>query len=175
MSTVLFNPTNEVLRGMYSGIDFVIKSGEKIKVDDNKANHLLNSLTKKGLCVLSYGDNEHEIAEQGIARNLKFKKAQILTYNQANEARKAQGMSYLEPPEAVKEYSIELGIKLNEPYTMMEAEQNALSKTNRENAELRSQVNDLTDKLNQLLSRFNSQEEQSEETEKTPIKSKSKK
>lgn len=171
MSATLFNPTNEVLKGMYIGLDFVIKPGQKIRVDDAKANHLLinNELVKRGLCVLDYvepedaKEYEEKIARQGIARNIEFKEKQIVRYNQRNESRKMTGKTYLPATNLVKNYAIELGIELNKPYDVRDAEKMAISQTQSENADLKNQVAALNDKLNKLMDHMSAGQEAKKE------------
>lgn len=171
MSIVLFNPTNEVLTGLYAGINTVLNPGDKIKVDDSRAHHILNNLGPRGLCTLEYGDDEEKRAEEGKARNLAFKKKQVLEYNQRNESRKMQGMSYHEPTKAVVKYGMELDIALNETYTMKDAEKAAISEAKRENIALKDQVDNLTNKLNAFLEKMAEKEIAAEVVEE-PIKRK---
>jgi sugar phosphate isomerase/epimerase len=151
MATIIYNPTNEVLIGEHSGVTLIVNPEDKIKIEDSKAKHLLNKLGRRGLSVLDYGCDEKKVGEEGIERNIDFKKKQVIEYNQRNESRKMQSMSYLMPTKSVKAYAIELGIELNEPYSLKDAEKEAITETKKENTELKKQINNLEDKLTQIL------------------------
>ena len=121
--TVVFNPTNEDLRGFKGGIEYNFPKfpdkGHKVKLDDAAAAHLLNHLGPRGLCKLEYGDEEKEdeIGAGGLKRNADFKEKQIAAYNHHNEFNKQQGHAYVEPTSDIKRYAEELGKELFAPYT----------------------------------------------------------
>ncbi len=139
---VIWNPTNEDIDMQYAGISFTLKSGEKRDFDVNVANHIINSFGVRGLTPLKYGDeaNEKKIGEDGIARNIEFKKRQITLYNQQNENRKHMNLGYQPPSAILKKYAIELGIKLLEPFTVRDEERAAISKSSAENEELKTKL-----------------------------------
>ena len=147
----LFNPTNETLRMVYAGIDFILESGQKRQADDACANHLLNSHGPRGLCQLVYGDDEKVVAKLGVQRNLEFKKNQVSRYNIMNEQRKMQGLGYLRPTEEIRKYAVELGLSLLEPYALKDEEKDAISTLQRENRELKSQLGELMIQINKFL------------------------
>jgi hypothetical protein len=89
------------------------------------------------LTFLKYGDIEAEVGEKGKERNRDFKKRQVQIYNQTNEQRKLTRLGYLEASKKVKEYALELGIELIEPYSLKDEEKSAISKSTVENADLR--------------------------------------
>ena len=133
MSKVLFNPTKEKMSAFHEGIETFLQpcpeDGHKIKVPDNKANHILNYLGPRGICVLEYGDEskEQQIAEAGLQRNKEFKIKQVVRYNQDNQAREQSLKPYIEPTAQVKRYAEEVGIKLIEPYVVEDTKNKKIS------------------------------------------------
>lgn len=146
---VIYNPTNESIKMMFSGIDVTLQPEEKKKVEDACANHLLNSHGQRGLCALEYGDeaNESRIAEQGRERNKEFWKSQIARYNAMNEQRKMQGLGYLKPGQELRQHSLDLSIQLLEPYTLKDEEKGLMTVLKRENEELREQIKQLAESM----------------------------
>lgn len=121
----------------YAGRSFTLHSGEKQEVNQACGNHLLNGFGQRGLTSLAYGDDEAKIGQEAIDRNIRFKKRMLGEYNQRNEQRKMMGLGYLTPTSKLREYAVELAIKLIEPYTMKDAETEAISKATEENRQLR--------------------------------------
>ena len=105
----------------YAGRSFTLASGEKEEVNEACANHLLNSFGQRGLTFLKYGDDEQDVGDKAKERNKEFKKRQVQIYNQTNEQRKLTRLGYLPPSQKLKEYALELGVELIEPYTIPEA------------------------------------------------------
>ncbi len=148
----IFNPTNESFKMMYAGIEILMVPEEKKTVDDAMAGHLLKHFAARGLSQLLYGDNEQIVGDQGKTRNYDFKKEQINRYNIMNENRKMQGMGYLPPTQEIKKYSIELGIKLLEPYTMKDEEKSEISRIGKENAEMNKKIMALMEQMGEMTS-----------------------
>lgn len=151
MSIMLFNPTNEKFEMQYAGLTVFMEPEEKKKVSDACGKHLLNSFGPRGLTSLEYGCDEEKIAKDAVARNFEFKKKQVMEYNQRNEARKQQKMSFLSPTETVKRYSLELGIELDELYTLKDEEKSEMRRLAIENVELKKQMTMLLKKVESLL------------------------
>ena len=140
MGVILWNPTNEDLPMQYAGRSFTLLSGEKQEVNEKCANHVLNSFGPRGLTFLKYGDEEKTIGLEGIARNKEFKKRQVSLYNQMNEQRKLSRMGYLPATQKVKEYALELGVELIEPYSLKDEEKSAIAKSTVENEVLKAKL-----------------------------------
>ena len=66
MSMMIYNPTSETFEMQYGGKTMFLEGGEKLKVEDAAAHHLLNAFTPRGLCVLEFGDKEEVIGADGI-------------------------------------------------------------------------------------------------------------
>lgn len=152
MAKILFNPTNEEFRQFHGGIEVIIKpfpeDGHKLRIDsDSKANHILNALGPRGLCVLEYGDEskdkEDAIAEAGLKRSKEFKIRQIVRYNQDNEKRKQTNLAYVDPPQAIKDYSVELGMELITPYETSDAKNTQIMDLTQSNEEMRKTLQDM--------------------------------
>jgi hypothetical protein len=137
MAVTIWNPTNEDFAMQYAGRSFTLASGEKEEVNEACANHLLNSFGQRGLTFLKYGDDEQDVGDKAKERNKEFKKRQVQIYNQTNEQRKLTRLGYLPPSQKLKEYALELGVELIEPYTMKDEEKAAISRSIVENAELK--------------------------------------
>jgi len=159
MSVVLWNPTNEDFDMQYAGRSFTLTSGQRATVNDACANHLLNAFGPRGLTFLSYGDDERDIETKAKERNYEFKKRQVQVYNQTNEQRKLTRLGYLPPSKKLKEYALELGIELIEPYSMKDEERAAISKSTVENELLKAQaaqqakeITELKEMMKQLMS-----------------------
>lgn len=155
---VVFNPTNERLSSFYAGKDFVIEAypqeGCKKLFDDACANHLLNKLGPRGLCSLEYGDEgaiEAQKAEDGIARNLEFKRKQVIQFNQLNEANKIRGVAFIHPPEHVKRYAEEIGVALLSPYAVSDSQSEKIAGLEKQNQDLVILVANLTQQVTQLV------------------------
>jgi hypothetical protein len=163
MSKLLWNPTNEELSHQYSGVTYFFAPGEKKKVPDNCGAHLLHNLDARGLTVLELDENgkvdEEKIKVDALARNKAFKMRTVSDFNQRNEGRKQQGMSYLSPTEKIKEYAIELGLGLLELFTVKDVEREAAAKDRDETKRLREENELLKTNLNDLISEFRSQGE----------------
>ncbi len=133
MSLVLFNPTNERMSALHEGIELWLepypKNGHMVKVHDAKGHHIINALGPRGICLLDYDDHgkEDEIAETGRARNLEFKKRQVVRYNQDNKAREQSLKPYIDPTAQVKRYAEEVGIELLEPYVTEDVKNKKIS------------------------------------------------
>uniref|UniRef100_A0A6M3ILX7 Uncharacterized protein n=1 Tax=viral metagenome TaxID=1070528 RepID=A0A6M3ILX7_9ZZZZ len=155
----IFNPTNEVFKMVYAGIDVVLGPGDKKPVEDACANHLLNSHGPRGLCQLIYGDAEEVVGNKGQLRNYEFKKTQIARYNIMNEQRKMQGMGYIPPTDYLRQYAVELGIQLLEPYTLKNEETGAIAQIRRENEELKGQMAELMKTMSNLIAQKGEPEE----------------
>ena len=144
---VLFNPTNELFEMMYGGIAMNLAPNSKRQVDDPCGKHLLNSHSTRGLCQLIYGDDEENVSKAGVKRNLEFKKNHVVRYNQINEQRKMQGLGYIPPTKELKDYSLELGIQLLEPYNVQDVTKSAIATLSEENALLKQQLTKIMEKL----------------------------
>jgi hypothetical protein len=154
MSIVLFNPTNEDFEMMFGGKSLFLNHGEKMKVDDACGRHLLNGFTARGIAVLEFSEDSDYLTkttEDGIRRNLAFKKNMVMQHNHRNVVRKQQGMSYMEPTPAVRKYAAELGITLDEPYATRDKENERMAVLESENKSLKGSINDLMDQVKQLL------------------------
>ena len=144
MSKVLFNPTNETLEAYHNGLPVTLPPGQKVKIDsDAKANHVINSLGQRGLCLLEYGDEpkEESIAEAGRKRNIEFKTKQVIRMNQDNETRQQTHKPYIDPTDQIKAYAEELGITLLSPFATTDAKN--------------SKIKELTERLDARDQQFN--------------------
>lgn len=177
MATVLWNPTDrlgekfqEVFSGHYLGVGTKIDPGKKIKVDDARARHLLNTLSIRGLVSLDYGDDSNldTIAEEALKRNRDFKIKQVNEHNERNEARKAIGLPFLIPTPTLRLYAEELGEDLVQPYRVKDQDRGRVTELEKENAVLREQINSMNEKLNLIL---NMKMEEKEAPEEEPVKS----
>lgn len=158
MSTVLFNPTHkldekfqELFRSQYLGKGIRIKPGEKVKVPDATARHLLNELALRGLLSLDFGDDEEERAKEGLERNREFKIKQLNNFNESNSARKHTGLPYLWPTPTLKLYAEEIGVKLVESYQLDDAQLQKVKGLEEENKALRNQMAEMNEKMTQIL------------------------
>jgi hypothetical protein len=143
MAMILFNPTDEDFEGQYVGEQVIIKAGAKVKVDDPRGRHIINSLGNRGLVTLEYGDEgggELAKAKIGIERHRAFIRKQVLDFNQINEGRFQGKLPYLMPTAQLKNYAKKLGIGIREPYNVEDAANEELSKLMAQNKELQAQV-----------------------------------
>lgn len=158
MAIVLFNPTDEELRAQYGGVDVKIapfgKEGHLVRVEDQKARHILNILGPRGLTTLEFGD-EGEIKEQkaadGRRRAEEFKQKQVRTYNRDNEGRKMRNLEYVEPPEKIKQWAKDLGIILIQPYELPDVDMQEMANLRKEKKELLGLVADLKESQNEIM------------------------
>jgi len=127
MSKMLYNPTNEVLSFAYGGITFFFNPQERKKVEDAAGKHLLHNLGARGLTVLEYGCDEAKIEKDAVERNINFKRNMVVEFNQRNEQRKQTNFAYLAPTKEVKEYAIELGMGLLEPFSPRDREHEGMA------------------------------------------------
>jgi len=134
----------------YAGRSFTLCKGEKEEVNEACANHLLNAFGQRGLTFLKYGDDESAIGKASVDRNREFKKRQVQIYNQTNEQRKLTRLGYLPPSQKLKEYALELGIKLIEPYSMKDEEKAAIAKSTIENELLKAQTAKQSEEIAEL-------------------------
>lgn len=162
MSKVVFNPTNEDFEILFQGIPVKIKGahfdqekkqlvgGQKIKMDDARANHCLHELGRRGLCQLEYGDDEDMVAKEGIRRNIEFKQEQVGRFNQDNEQRQQTNRPYVKPPSHVVQYAEELGLTLIKPHQTVDPSKAKEQALREENAELKQIVSDQQKQMNNL-------------------------
>ncbi len=148
----LYNPTDESFVMQHAGISMTLKSGKKMEVEDACGKHLLNSHSTRGLCQLTYGCDEEKIRKDGVERNREFKKRHVVTYNQRNENRKQMGLPYQPPTKEVRQYAIDLGLELLEPFAVRDTEREAISAEKRKNEELQQKVDTLTQQIQDLMS-----------------------
>lgn len=165
MATVLFNPTNkldkkfhELFRGQYLGKGIRIEAGQKLKVPDATARHLLNELAPRGLLSLDFGDDDEERAKEGLERNREFKVKQINDFNEKNSARKHQGLPYLWPTDTIKLYAEEIGVILVESYQVDDAQLQKVKTLETENQTLKDQMVEMSQKMNQILDQITKSE-----------------
>ena len=160
MANVLFNPTHkldkkfqESFGGQYLGKGIWIEPGQKVKVPDATARHLLNELSPRGLMSLDFGDEEKidEITKEGLERNRAFKVKQLNDFNEKNSARKHMGLPYLWPVKHLKLYAEEIGVKLVESYQVDDAQLQKVKGLEEENKALRDQMSDMNEKMTQIL------------------------
>ncbi|MFA5340313.1 MAG: hypothetical protein WC332_00910 [Clostridia bacterium] len=152
----LWNPTNEDMPFSYAGLSYTLLAGKRMKVDEAMGKHVLNNLTARGMTKLIFDDDgksieEDAIAKDAIERNREFKIKQIVTYNERNERRKASGQPYDVPSKIIKQYAIELGIELLQPYSLAEGEKGQIGKLSRENEELKTQMAALLNQMQEVM------------------------
>lgn len=158
MAIVLFNPTDDELRAQYAGVDVVVtpfgQEGHKVRVDDQKARHILNILGPRGLTSLDYGDEgetEERKARDGRRRSIDFKKAQIRRYNRDNESRRNRNQEYVEPPDFIKEWAKDLGLSLMMPYELPDVNMEEISTLRSEKKELMKLVEKQSAQLTEVM------------------------
>lgn len=178
MSVVLYNPTHkldekfqELFKGQYLGRVQVINPGQKIKVPDAAARHLLNELSPRGLMSLDFGDEDKidEITKEGLERNRTFKVKQLNDFNEKNSARKHMGLPYLWPSKFLKLYAEEIGVKLIESYQVDDAQLQKVKGLEEENKALRDQMSDMNEKMTQILEQITKPEFVKEDPLTDPI------
>lgn len=140
---LLFNATTERFDMQYAGRFVSLDPGEKKEFEDPMAKHLLNSFGPRGLTYLKYGDNEEDIGSKAREVNESFKKRQVEIYNVGNEQRKMMNLGYTPPTKQIKQYALELGIKLLEPYSVRDEERAGISDAKRENETLRKELEEM--------------------------------
>lgn len=167
---VLWNPTNEDMLTEFGGVHLELKGvcdeypeGHQVKVEDARANHILNNFGRRGLVALEYGDDQAEDGkkskkehkrESALSKNKEFKLRQIAVYNQQNEARANAKMGPLEPTEQVRGYAKELGVKILEPYSTIDPESSENAELKKENKELKKQMAVMSDQMGEILDRL---------------------
>jgi hypothetical protein len=151
MDVTLMNPTDEHMEPLIGGKPLVLAPGAKKRVDGSVGNHIINTHGPRGIISLDYDDNimksphdktltvEEWKIKKGRETNKEFKTKQILNYNQLNEKRKMEGLSFLPPTDQVKGYAEELGLELLSPYTITDKDQSKINTLKEENLELREQ------------------------------------
>lgn len=162
MAMILYNPTNEDMETQYIGERVSIKSGAKVRVDDPRGRHVLNTLGPRGLVTLEYGDEgegEEKKKQQGIERNMAFKRKQVIDFNTMNEQRFQSRLAYLTPTKQVQEYAKEIGVELRQPYNVESEASKEMAEMKKQLAEQKEEVakkdddiKSLTDQVNELIS-----------------------
>lgn len=178
MATVLYNPTHkldkefqEIFKGQYLGKGIRVEPGQKLKVPDATARHLLNELSPRGLMSLDFGDEDKidEITKEGLERNRTFKVKQLNDFNEKNSARKHMGLPYLWPSKFLKLYAEEIGVKLVESYQVDDAQLQKVKGLEEENKALRDQMSDMNEKMTQILEQITKPEFVKEDPLTDPI------
>lgn len=151
MGMVVLNPTNEDFDMQFSGVSFSLKAGQKMVLAEHAAKHVLNAFGQRGLTYLAFGADEEALAADGKRRNKEFKIKQLTEFNIRNESRKNMNMGYLPPTQKLKEYALELGIELMQPYATRDLERTKMNAQDDEITALRRANSDLTEKVNKLI------------------------
>jgi len=153
MSTVLYNPTGELVSVFHDGLEYKLNPGDKIKISDSAANHIIHTqhYDNRGLVKLEYGDNEKVKGTEGLRKFKEFKKKQITIYNQTNTDNKIKGVPYIQPTEEVRKYAMDLGIELLEPYNLKDDEKAAISKSTEENAKLKAELKEMREQMAEMM------------------------
>lgn len=127
----------------YAGRSLSLVPDEKIAgINEACKNHLINEFGRRGLVALGYSDSGHEdeIAAKAKEINKRFKKEQVIRYNEDNASRRLKNLGGVSPSKKVKEYALELGIRLDEPYVVNDVEKEAIAKTSVENEVLKQKL-----------------------------------
>lgn len=173
MAVVVYNPTDEEMTATYIGLTDKILPEQKLKVDDARGRSYLNELGPRGLVQLEFGDEGEGVAKKADAGRRKcyeFRRKQILRYNQTNERQKQNGGAFQEPPDYIRRWSENLGLKLLEPFAFTDdaavrmadvkqenlAKDRLLAQKDVEMGELKSQMGTMQDQMNQLLAMLKS-------------------
>jgi len=168
MAVVVYNPTDEEMTATYIGLTDKILPEQKLKVDDARGRSYLNELGPRGLVQLEFGDEGEGVAKKADAGRRKcyeFRRKQILRYNQTNERQKQNGGAFQEPPDYIRRWSENMGLKLLEPFAFTDdaavrmadvkqenlAKDRLLAQKDVEMGELKSQMSTMQDQMNQLL------------------------
>jgi hypothetical protein len=175
MSTVLFNPSNELFETQYVGETVAIQPypdpGHMLKVDDARARHVLNVLGPRGLTTLDYGDSDEDKeakAKSGRERNKAFKRKQVIEFNQLNQGNEQRKLPYIVPTKQLAGYADELGITLLQPYSHpdegrekvsgllneVKEKDTLIKEQGKQISDLGSQVSTLSGQVSQLLKAF---------------------
>jgi hypothetical protein len=165
----VYNPTDEEMTATYIGLTDKILPEQKLKVDDARGRSYLNELGPRGLVQLEFGDEGEGVARKADAGRRKcyeFRRKQILRYNQTNERQKQNGGAYQEPPDYIRRWSENMGLKLLEPFAFTDdaavrmadvkqenlAKDRLLAQKDVEVGELKGQMAAMQDQMHQLLS-----------------------
>jgi hypothetical protein len=179
MAVVVYNPTDEEMIATYIGLTDKILPEQKLKVDDARGRSYLNELGPRGLVQLEFGDEGDGVAKKADAGRRKcyeFRRKQILRYNQTNERQKQNGGAYQEPPDYIRRWSENLGLKLLEPFAFTDdasirmadvkqenlAKDRLLAQKDVEMGELKAQMGTMQDQMNQLLAMLKSGQQEKE-------------
>ena len=135
----------------YAGVSLTIAAGERHLYEIACAKHLLNAFGQRGLTSLTYGCDEEKVKKDAIQRNHDFKVKMVVDFNQRNESRQMMKLGYLPPTEKIKEYAIELGLKLLEPYAIREEERAGIAEGKKENEALRTELAELRETMKQFI------------------------
>lgn len=168
MAMVVYNPTDEEMTATYIGLTDKILPEQKLKVDDARGRSYLNELGPRGLVQLEFGDEGEGVAkkaEAGRRKCYEFRRKQILRYNQTNERQKQNGGAYQEPPDFIRRWSENMGLKLLEPFAFTDEAATKMADVKQENlakdrllaqkevemGELKGQMAAMQGQMNQLL------------------------
>ena len=138
----------------YAGVSMTLYPGELEMFEINCAKHLLNAYGARGLTSIPHGGDEEKLKSDGKRRNEEFKRKQVTEYNIRNENRKNMGMGYLPPTKKMREYALELGLELMEPYAPRDTERLKLGDMERKNIELEKSNKELNKRITDILTKF---------------------
>jgi len=183
MSKVVYNPTSEDFEVLFQGIPVRIKGvhfdhdkgievdGQKIKMDDARANHCLHELGPRGLCQLEYGDEAKidEIRESARRRNKEFKAKQVQRYNQQNEMNRQTNRPFIPTPAHIRDYADELGIKLIKPFEIEDPKKDRAVALEQENKELKKTLDRQSRQFDLLMKRLDAMGVDAGDQKKAPL------
>jgi len=161
MAKSLYNPTDktgypEAFDIWWGGVNFILKPGQKIKMDDKAANQAMNEFGPRGLISLDYDDalkpeNEAAKVEGALRRNEQFKRRQIMKFNRSQEARRQRRQEYITPTKEQKAYAKELNLKLYEPLQMTDTANAELQETQSAKIKAETELSDTKKALAEMM------------------------
>lgn len=153
MSFVLFNPTNDTIKQMKDGIEFVFPPGSKTQVSDDMGRFIIHKQGDWGMCSLHYGDekNEERIAAAGRERRKAKKLRMIEAWNNDNYMRSETKRPPLRPSPEMIQWAEELGEPLYTPIPgSQSAERDRQARLNADNERLALENQSLREQMKQM-------------------------
>lgn len=147
---IVANLTPDDLEWTHIGVTGTLKSGQIVEMEDNRARHVLNKLESRGLLRMQFGDDLDTKRTQATGIYTDFWIKQITAFNTDQERRKNTNREPIYPHTQLMTKAKELGIEILGPWAYKPNENTEMARMQRENAELKSQLGLVLQRLDDL-------------------------
>lgn len=155
---IIANFTPDPIEWMHGGVDGILKPGEIMDCPDARGKHILNKFDRRGILLLSFGDDPEVKRQEAMKIWKSFWERQVVIFNQDNERRKNTNKEYVDPTPVLREHAERLGLQLVGPWTINPTDNSEVRRLREENANLNSKIELLMGQMKQISDAMASRE-----------------